>query len=157
MPRHATSSAEKKARGTLQPCRVISGDVIPAGSAVDELLKKKGLTAEAKNAIMAAALYAPSGWVTGCDLTVLERWARNYALYRKIAKQVEDSKTQVVLAADNGSLYLNPLLNALLKVQQTLAACEKELGFTPASRARVRAKNDSSKGEENPFVIDNEA
>lgn len=39
-----------------------------------------------------------------------------------------------MIAGEKG-LSLNPAFNALVKIQQVLAACEKELGFTPASRA----------------------
>ena len=46
-------------------------------------------------------------------------------------------------------MSLNPLFNALVKVQQVLAACEKELGFTPVSRARVKA--DINEEEQNDF------
>ena len=41
------------------------------------------------------------------------------------------------------------LFNALIKVQQVLAACEKELGFTPVSRARVKA--DPKDEEQNEY------
>ena len=73
--------------------------------------------------------------LTALDATVLERWARNYATYRKIAKQLDHE--DVVLTNETG-VQLNPLFNALVKIQQVLAACEKELGFTPVSRARVK-------------------
>lgn len=68
-------------------------------------------------------------------MRVLERWARNYALYRKIAKQVETE--EFVIAGEKG-LSLSPDFNALVKIQQALATYEKELSFTPASRARER-------------------
>ena len=76
--------------------------------------------------------------LTALDVTVLERWARNYALYRKIAKQLDHEDVVVLDEEGNISDKLNPRFNALIKVQQVLAACEKELGFTPVSRARVK-------------------
>ena len=54
----------------------------------------------------------------------------------------------MVLEGEKG-VSLNPLFNALVKVQQVLAACEKELGFTPVSRARVKA--DINEEEQNDF------
>ena len=71
---------------------------------------------------------------------MLERWARNYALYRKLAKAVDhDGTTITVLKADGSTeLKLHPNVKSLVAVQGVLAACERELGFTPASRARVR-------------------
>jgi len=84
--------------------------------------------------------------LTALDATVLERWARNYATYRKIAKKLDNE--DMVLTSETG-VTLNPLFNALIKIQQVLSACEKELGFTPVSRARVKA--DVKEEEVNDF------
>ena len=54
----------------------------------------------------------------------------------------------MVLTSETG-VTLNPLFNALIKIQQVLSACEKELGFTPVSRARVKA--DVKEEEVNDF------
>lgn len=89
---------------------------------------------------------APRGVLTALDATVLERWSRNYALYRKLAKQLDHEA--MVVETEKG-VAPNPLFNMLVKIQQILAGCEKELGFTPVSRARVRV--DTTEEEGNDF------
>ena len=73
------------------------------------------------------------------DFTVLERWARNYALYRKLAKAVDHDGTTIVTEKTDGTVRreLNPDAKLLIQIQTVLLACERELGFTPSSRARV--------------------
>jgi P27 family predicted phage terminase small subunit len=105
-----------------------------------------GLTKDAREAWQLAITCAPRGVLTALDATVLERWARNYATYRKIAKKLDNE--DMVLTSETG-VTLNPLFNALIKIQQVLSACEKELGFTPVSRARVKA--DVKEEEVNDF------
>ena len=90
---------------------------------------------------------APRGILTALDHSVLERWARNYALYRKLAKAVDQSGAVV----DGDPSRVSGSFNALIKVQQVLAACEKQLGFTPASRTRVNARSDDGEDSANAF------
>ena len=106
-----------------------------------------GLTKEARAAWMMAVQCAPRGILTALDHSVLERWARNYALYRKLAKAVDQSGAVV----DGDPSRVSGSFNALIKVQQVLAACEKELGFTPASRTRVNARSDDGEDSANAF------
>lgn len=144
MPRVPTSDAFKAATGTLKPYKSR-----PPATISDSRLTETppvGLTKDAREAWKLAIACAPKGVLTALDATVLERWARNYALYRKIAKQLDHE--DMVLEGEKG-VSLNPLFNALVKVQQVLAACEKELGFTPVSRARVKA--DINEEEQNDF------
>lgn len=107
-----------------------------------------GLNKDARAAWQLAVECAPEGVLTALDAGVLERWARNYALYRKLAKLVD--KGGVVFMADGEPTEkLSPTFNALIKVQQILAKCETELGFTPGSRARVSVrKKDDDQGNE---------
>lgn len=107
-----------------------------------------GLTKEAREAWILAIRCAPDGVLAATDLTVLERWARNYALYRKTAKQLDHEG--LISATEKGAV-LNPLFNALIKIQQVLSVCEKELGFTPASRARVSGAVGGGDDETNDF------
>lgn len=144
MPRPRKSDAEKAATGTLQPCRRTRQVAISDATLTTE--PPIGLTKDAREAWQLAITCAPRGVLTALDATVLERWARNYATYRKIAKQLDHE--DIALVTETG-VTLNPLFNALVKIQQVLAACEKELGFTPVSRARVKA--DVKEEEVNDF------
>lgn len=147
MPRLRKSDAEKAAQGTLQPCRQRQ-----VCASKFELTTEPpiGLTKDAREAWKLAVSLAPKGVLTALDFTVLERWARNYALYRKIAKKL-DSEDVVLLDSDGETTdKLNPRFNALVKIQSALAACEKELGFTPVSRARVSGGS-AEEEEKNDF------
>lgn len=144
MPRPSKSDAEKAATGTLQPCR--RARQIAVTDATLTTTPPVGLTKDAREAWQLAITCAPIGVLTALDATVLERWARNYATYRKIAKQLDHD--EIVMTTESG-VMLNPLFNALVKIQQVLSACEKELGFTPVSRARVKA--DVKEEEVNDF------
>lgn len=106
-----------------------------------------GLTSEARAAWTMAIQCAGEGVLSPLDHSVLERWARNYALYRKLAKQVE---AEGATSPSEGKC--TAAFNALIKVQQQLTACERELGFTPTSRARIAMPDDKSGTEANPFL-----
>lgn len=136
MPRAKKSDATKAASGTLQPCRQRQVNASEFKLTIEPPI---GLTKDAREAWSLAVQCAPDGVLTALDFTVLERWARNYALYRKIAKKL-DSEDVVIEDFEGGLPTLNPRFNALVKIQQVISACEKELGFTPVSRARVPAK-----------------
>ena len=129
----------KAAQGTLQPCRSLEK---LAATTTPELAPTPpvGLTKEARAAWKIAIEYAPKGLLVATDFTVLERWARNYALYRKLAKAVDHDGTTITVLKADGSTEpkQHPNVKSLVAVQGVLAACERELGFTPASRARVR-------------------
>lgn len=140
----------KAAQGTLQPCRRHRQIDMTAATLTTE--PPVGLNKDARAAWQLAVECAPEGVLTALDAGVLERWARNYALYRKLAKLVD--KGGVVFMVDGEPTEkLSPTFNALIKVQQILAKCETELGFTPGSRARVsvRKKEDESGNEFNDF------
>lgn len=136
----------KAAQGTLQPCR--RHRQIDMTAATLTIEPPVGLNKDARAAWQLAVECAPEGVLTALDAGVLERWARNYALYRKLAKLVD--KGGVVFMADGEPTEkLSPTFNALIKVQQILAKCETELGFTPGSRARVSVrKKDDDQGNE---------
>lgn len=136
----------KAAQGTLQPCR--RHRQIDMTAATLTIEPPVGLNKDARAAWQLAVECAPEGVLTALDAGVLERWARNYALYRKLAKLVD--KGGVVFMVDGEPTEkLSPTFNALIKVQQVLAKCETELGFTPGSRARVSVrKKDDDQGNE---------
>lgn len=131
--------AVKAAQGTLQPCRSLERLAKTSTPALTPT-PPVGLTKEARLAWKVAIESAPKGLLVATDFTVIERWARNYALYRKLAKAVDHDGTVIEIPKEDGSVDLkqHPNVKSLIAVQQVLAACERELGFTPASRARVR-------------------
>lgn len=139
----------KKLRGTDQPCRKMR-----QVSASDKMLTIEppvGLTADAREAWKMAVECAPKGHLTALDATVLERWARNYALYRKMSKQLEHDGV-ILMDMETGESQLNPLFTPIIKIQQILSACEKELGFTPVSRARVRPAGEDEPDDGGDFA-----
>lgn len=143
------SEKSKKLRGTSQPCRKMR-----QVSSSDKMLTTEApvnLTADAREAWKMAIECAPKGHLTALDATVLERWARNYALYRKISKEIEHDGV-VLMDMETGETQPHPLFTPLIKIQQILSACEKELGFTPVSRARVRRAGDDEPEEGGDFA-----
>ena len=58
---------------------------------------------------------------------------------RKLAKAVDHDGTTIVTEKADGTVRreLNPDAKLLVQIQTVLLACERELGFTPSSRARV--------------------
>ena len=153
MPRPRKSDAVKKAAGTLQPCRSskrIARSTEKVGSLYEITTQPPvGLTKEAREAWNLAVQCAPKGLLLATDMSVLERWARNYALYRRLSRDVEKDGVVIHWQDDAGDHCMtNPAFNAQIKVQQQLVACEKELGFTPSSRARVRVEPDEEENNE---------
>ena len=145
MPAIRKSNAEKRAAGTLQQCRR-SPDIPVSGASLTDV-PPVGLTKDARTAWKTAIACAPKGVLTALDFTVLERWARNYALYRKASKEIEHQGLTVTVTKPDGTEYQveNPLCKTLFKLQAAIVLCEKELGFTPASRARVKIDADEEK------------
>ena len=144
MGRIALPADVKAQQGTLRQCRE-NRTVLSVDGRLPEQ-PPVGLTKDARAAWTMAVSCAPKGLLTAVDHSVLERWARNYAMYRKLQKQVDK---QGEVSADG--MLVNPAFLALIKTQAVLAACEKELGFTPASRARVRVQK-TEETEGNPFA-----
>lgn len=151
MARPRKSDEEKAAQGTLQPCRRHRQIDMTTAKLTKE--PPIGLNKDARAAWELAVECAPEGYLSALDAEILERWARNYARYRKLEKAVDDYG--VVLKDEDGLLtgQLSPYFNALIKVQQILQKCETELGFTPVSRARVSIQKteDNSGNEFNDF------
>lgn len=107
-----------------------------------------GLTADARAAWALAIESCGDGHLTAVNIGILERWCRNYAMYRKLAKIVEhDGMFTVSHTGDN---VPSAETNLMIRIQKEMLAIEKELGFTPSSRARVRIDDDGEE-EVNPF------
>ena len=62
----------------------------------------------------------------------------------QVPKRLESSATDLILVTETSTgakkEYINPLFTVLDQIEKRLVMLEKELGFTPASRARVRAQ-----------------
>lgn len=131
----------KKAQGTLQKFRANRQQLQVNGKL--PVQPPTELTKDARSAWELAITCAPESLLTALDHSLLERWCRNYALYRKLQADVdrygwidEDGNTR-------------PGFNALIKLQAALAQCEQQLGFTPVARCKMKAptKEESKKNE----------
>ena len=131
----------KKAQGTLQKCRANRQQLQVNGKLPVQTPTE--LTKDSRSAWELAITCAQERLLTALDHSLLERWCRNYALYRKLQADVdrygwidEDGNTR-------------PGFNALIKLQAALAQCEQQLGFTPVARCKMKAptKEESKKNE----------
>ena len=124
MGRPRKPDAEKKALGTFQPCRSL--EVQAKTNTELSSQPPKCLTKEAREAWRIAVENAPKGLLAGCP-------------FRKLAKAVDHDGTTIVTEKADGTVRreLNPDAKLLVQIQTVLLACERELGFTPSSRARV--------------------
>ena len=146
MGRPRKSDAEKALAGTLQKCRseaVVRKKIVKCPWELDPNHPPKGLLKEARAAWKMALTYAPKNLLTALDGVLLERWCRNYALYIRYSKQLEDSRTEPMMAKETptGALvyYKNPLISAVKDIHSMMLQLEVQMGFSPASRARVSA------------------
>lgn len=160
MPARALSDAERKARGThpsarsIKPVRNSAGVTTQISGAMLSPEPPKGFTGDAKEAWVAAVTNAPPGTLLATDVAVLERWCRNYAMYRRVTKALEHS--DIVVADDNGNLKVSAEFTVMQALDSALLKLEKELGFTPCARARVRAREPEPEST-NPFeTLENE-
>jgi P27 family predicted phage terminase small subunit len=155
MPAKRTSEAEKKAKGVHLSARSASSKKLSQQIAVSELLNAeppRGMTADAKAAWRLALENAPRGYLAVVDLPALERWCGQYALYRKLAKQVGRSEgNALIMYDDKGNRKLAPEFAAMLQLSSAMLKLEKEFGFTPVSRARAPAP-ESTEEKENDFA-----
>lgn len=131
----------KKAQGTLQKCRANRQQLQVNGRLPSQ--PPTELTKDARAAWELAIACAPESLLTAIDHSLLERWCRNYALYRKLQKDVDRNGW----VDEDGST--RPAFNALIKLQAALAQCEQQLGFTPVSRCKMKAptQEESKKNE----------
>ena len=131
MGRPRKSDAEKAARGTLQPSRTLSArhkNMLSSDATLIATEPPSGLTKDARDAWQIAVAFTPKGLLTPTDAPILERWCT----------------TDLILVTETSTgakkEYINPLFTVLDQIEKRLVMLEKELGFTPASRARVRAQ-----------------
>lgn len=145
MGRPRKSDAEKAARGTLKPSRSLSArrqKMLSSNATLVATEPPAGMTKDARDMWNIAVTFTQKGLLTPTDAPILERWCRDYALYRKLQKKVEDSHTELIQHVETSTGgyrdVLNPLVTLVDQIAKRLVTYEKELGFTPASRARVR-------------------
>lgn len=154
MGRPPVPNSVKEAKGTLKQSRTKSK--VPATwSPNDRALspeppKGKGLKKEARVAWQVAIAEAPKGLLQVTDAWLLERWARTYAEYTKCAKRLESEDIIIEQIDSQGNVRTksNPLFQVVVQLHNILLECEKQLGFTPASRARVSAAIPEEKEED---------
>lgn len=137
--------ANSKSKGVNQSSRSRSNRAVMHIEGDLPIAPPVGLNKEARSAWSMAIACAPGGLLTALEHSILERWARNYALYRRLAKDVEENG--VTELTKKGEALRAQYL-ALMKTQTALAQCEKELGFTPVSRARVSVSEEKDEGNE---------
>ncbi|WP_304474876.1 phage terminase small subunit P27 family [uncultured Parasutterella sp.] len=131
------SDEVKKAQGTLQRCRInrkqfdVEGE-LPAAP-------PPSLSEEARAAWSMAVRCAPKGLLTALDHGVLERWCRSYALYRKYAKKVEAGDVEQC-HPESGMRSLTPTVMMMIQAHKMMLQCEKELGFSPSARNKVKVE-----------------
>lgn len=139
------SEAEKRAKGTLQKCRENRQQLQVNGSLPEA--PPPGLTADARAAWKMAVTCAPRGALSPLSHSLLERWCRNYALYRKLAKKVEAGDIEQV-HPESGMRSLTPTFAAMVQAQKLMAQCEKELGFTPLTINRLSSSEDTQEQDD---------
>nr|DAD95609.1 MAG TPA: terminase small subunit [Siphoviridae sp. ctQU013] len=147
MPRLRKSDAEKSARGTLQKCR--SSKPYPVSGSVLSEEPPVGIPGDAKEVWVLAVKNAPKGRLSVVDGPALEQWCRTYALWRRMAKTVEHGAL-FDEEETTGRRKLSPEFQAMQILVGTLIKLEKELGFTPVSRAHAPAQEEELL-EKNPF------
>lgn len=142
MGRPKKNDLVKKAQGTLRKCRVNRAQMVVDGQLPQN--PPPELTPDARSAWTMAVTCAKQ-FLTPLDHSVLERWCRNYDLYRKLQKDVDYKGAIDEEGKERGAF------KALIKVQVVLAKCEDQLGFNPIARQKLKAPSDDSQ-EKNDFA-----
>ena len=137
----------KRLRGTAQKCRIsraVGSDwkLVPDQPPV-------GLPDDAKDAWAIAIQSAPDGMLTALDVATFERWCRAYALYRRYTGAVE--KNGATYVTESGQQRPTAEFIVMQSLSAELTKLEKELGFTPCARAKVKVQTEDET-EGNPFA-----
>ena len=153
MPARRVSAEEKRAKGVHSSARSVPATVRRDGSPWLSAEPPKGHTGDARDAWTNVLANIPEGSLKATDVAVFERWCRNYALYRKLAKMVERSDGDCLITVDDkGNRKAAPEFLMMQQVDSTMLRLEKELGFTPIARTRVPA-GEEKKDDSNPFEV----
>lgn len=137
MGRPRKSDEVKKAQGTLQRCRINRQQFDVEGELPEA--PPPSLPEEARAAWSMAVRCAPKGLLTALDHGVLESWCRSYALYRKYARKVEAGDVEQS-HPESGMRSLTPSVTLMIQAHKMMLQCEKELGFSPSARAKVKVE-----------------
>lgn len=130
--RRPKPTALKVVEGTFRKDRAPQNEVAPAGDLVDA---PAHFTADQRAVWDYAVAHAPANLLKLLDLSVLEVWAVACVFHRQAAAKVLESGQVVV--SPSGYPIVNPYLSNMNKQAQIMLKASAEMGFTPASRARV--------------------
>lgn len=148
MSRARKPTAIKALQGTLQPCRTPKNEPKPQAD-ISTIAAPSHLNESSREIWTFAVEQMPKGVITTCDVAILARWASLYDQFAKLSQLLEE---QGLLQVDEkGQTKVNPLHHAIIKTSAELRAIETQLGFTPASRAKVSAVTNDEE-ETNAFL-----
>jgi len=134
--------AVKRIKGTLQKCRINPHEPRPAGHLGEP---PDYMSDIAKEAWTYAVENAPPGLLSSLDASVLERWANCAGLYREALGKINRSGVAgMIIKTPSGILRRSPLMDVIRDLALEMKGYESEMGFTPASRSRVRVPQESA-------------
>lgn len=146
MPANRVPPEVKRERGTKERPPKTSQSLVLAS--IPERAPK-GLSREARTAWRMAVRFAPKGVFTPLDIGLLEKWCRTYALYRKAIQEAEN--TPFFYIDPKGRTVEHPIHKTANSYGRLMLNIEKELGFSPVSRARVRP-SETEEDDGNDFL-----
>lgn len=133
--------AVKKVKGTLQKCRINPQEPRPQGMLG---MPPEYMSETAKEAWTYAIENAPPGLLSSLDASVLERWANCAGLYREALSKINRAGVSgMIVKTPSGILRRSPLMDVIRDLALEMKGYESEMGFTPASRSRVRVPQES--------------
>ncbi len=133
--------AIKKLKGTLQPCRTNPHEPRPQGVLSEA---PEYMSDAAKEMWTYAVQNAPPGLLSSLDASVLERWANCAGLYREALSKINRAGVAgMIVKTPSGILRRSPLMDVIRDLAQEMKGYEAEMGFTPASRSKVRVSPES--------------
>lgn len=137
----------KKLKGTLQPCRMNKNEPIPQFD-LSPTKPPSILSTGAKKLWTYALEQMPPRLVTTLDGGLFARWCILQDQFIKLSTELK--KLPLVVEDKNGKECISTILKAELAVSNSIITIEKELGFTPASRAKISLPTEEQ--EQNAFA-----
>jgi P27 family predicted phage terminase small subunit len=135
-------TAIKRIKGTLQPSRS-NRDEARATTPLGD--PPEYMSDVAKQAWAYALEHAPRGLLSSLDAAILERWANCAGLYREALSKINRAGVSgMIIKTPSGSLRRSPLMDVIRDLAQEMKSYESEMGFTPASRARVQVPKEAN-------------
>ena len=136
----------KKTKGTLQKCRTPEREPTPAGFLGEP---PEQLSPGAREQWRHAIACAPPGLLTPLDANTLAAWAVAADLFWRAQEGL--AKTGILVKSPSGYPMQSPYLPIINKQMQLMSRAAAEMGFTPASRARVAVAPEAGEGEFDPW------